>query len=119
LIGVFIAGTVVGITEETIMLGQYEPAVRGMIGQFISEESALGTIMIGEFGLFTMTVTYILGLLMPLVIGFYLFLSLFEDSGYLPSTGALTYALRLPDSGIKPYSGQDGPENVENNDLVT
>jgi len=88
-IGVFIAGTVVGVTEETIMLEKYEPAVRGLIGQFISEESALGTILIGEFGVFTMTATYILGLLMPLVIGFYLFLSLFEDSGYLPRIATL------------------------------
>ncbi|MCL6634358.1 MAG: ferrous iron transport protein B [Peptococcaceae bacterium] len=88
-IGVFIAGTVVGITEETIMLGMYEPAVRGFVGQFVSEESALGTILIGEFGLLTMTVTYILGLLMPLVIGFYFFLSLFEDSGYLPRIATL------------------------------
>ncbi|MFZ5652140.1 MAG: ferrous iron transport protein B [Bacillota bacterium] len=88
-IGVFIAGTVVGITEETIMLGKYEPAVRDMVGRLIPEESAFGTILIGEFGLFTMTVTYVLGLLMPLVIGFYLFLSIFEDSGYLPRIATL------------------------------
>lgn len=84
LIGKFIAGTVVGITEETIMQGIYEPAVRGFVGRFLPEESVLGTILTGEFGLLTMTVTYVLGLLMPLVIGFYFFLSLFEDSGYLP-----------------------------------
>ncbi len=88
-IGVFVAGTVVGVTEETIMLGMYEPAVRGIIGQFIPEESAFGTILIGEFGLLTMTVTYVLGLLMPLVVGFYFFLSLFEDSGYLPRIATL------------------------------
>jgi len=88
-IGVFIAGTVVGVTEETIMLGMYEPAVRALVGQFIPEQSALGAILIGEFGLLTMTVTYILGLLMPLVIGFYFFLSLFEDSGYLPRIATL------------------------------
>ncbi|MDF9407654.1 MAG: Ferrous iron transport protein B [Pelotomaculum sp. PtaB.Bin013] len=88
-IGVLIAGTVVGFTEETIMLEKYEPAVRGIVGQLISAESVLGTILIGEFGLLTMTITYILGLLMPLVIGFYFFLSLFEDSGYLPRIATL------------------------------
>jgi len=88
-IGVFIAGTVVGVTEETIMLEMYEPAVRGIVGRFIAEESVFGTILIGEFGLLTMTITYILGLLMPLVIGFYFFLSLFEDSGYLPRIATL------------------------------
>ncbi|MCL6612415.1 MAG: ferrous iron transport protein B [Peptococcaceae bacterium] len=88
-IGVFIAGTVVGLTEETIMLEKYEPAVRGLVGLVIPGESTLGTILTGEFGLLTMTVTYVLGLLMPLVIGFYFFLSLFEDSGYLPRIATL------------------------------
>lgn len=88
-IGVFIAGTVVGVTEETIMLGKYEPAVRGLVGRVISGESTLGIILVGEFGLMTMMVTYILGLLLPLVAGFYFFLSLFEDSGYLPRIATL------------------------------
>lgn len=46
--------------------------------------ACLGNILVGEYGLLTLTVTYLLGLLMPLVIGFYLGLSLLEDSGYLP-----------------------------------
>lgn len=88
-IGVFIAGTVVGITEETIMQGIYEPAVRHLVEQFISLSSVPGIILTGDFGLLTMTVTYLLGLLMPLVVGFYFFLSLFEDSGYLPRIATL------------------------------
>lgn len=89
-IGVFIAGDVVGFTEETIMIGKYEPFIRGLVGKYIAENSALGTILIGEFGVLTMTVTYILGLLLPLVIGFYLALSAFEDSGYLPRIATLS-----------------------------
>lgn len=88
-IGIFIAGTVVGFTEETIMLGKYEPAVRELVGRVISPGSTPGVILIGEFGLLTMTFTYVLGLLMPLVAGFYLFLSIFEDSGYLPRIATL------------------------------
>ncbi|CAN5454201.1 hypothetical protein BH11CYA1_BH11CYA1_40490 [soil metagenome] len=49
----------------------------------------LGNIIVGEYGLATLTVTYLLGLLMPLVIGFYLGLSLLEDSGYLPRLAVL------------------------------
>ena len=90
LIGVFIAGDVVGVTEEVIMQGMYEPYVKGLVSGFISEDSLLGKILIGEFGLLTMTVTYILGLLLPLVIGFYLVLSAFEDSGYLPRIATLS-----------------------------
>ncbi|MGB9802455.1 ferrous iron transport protein B [Desulfofundulus sp.] len=88
-IGVFIAGTVVGITEKMVMQGIYEPAVRQFIGHFIPQSSIPGTILIGDFGLLTMTVTYLLGLLLPLVVGFYFFLSLFEDSGYLPRIATL------------------------------
>lgn len=88
-IGVFVAQDVVGFTEETLMQGMYEPAVRSFVGQYISEQSVLGTILIGEFGLMTMTITYIFGLLLPLVAGFYFILSLMEDSGYLPRLAAL------------------------------
>lgn len=88
-IGVFIAGTVVGFAEERIMAGIYEPAVRYLVGLLIPPESIPGVILTGEFGLLTMTVTYLVGLLTPLVISFYFFLSLLEDSGYLPRTAAL------------------------------
>ncbi|GAW32458.1 ferrous iron transport protein B [Carboxydocella sp. JDF658] len=89
IIGVIIAQDVVGVTEETIMQGFYEPWIRQVIGSIIPEHSALGTILIGEFGILTMTVTYIFGLLLPLVVGFYLVLSIFEDSGYLPRIATL------------------------------
>lgn len=89
LIGVLVAQDIVGFTEETVMQGMYEPTVRAFVGQFISEGSVIGTILIGEFGLLTMTVTYILGLLLPLVVGFYFALSIMEDSGYLPRLATL------------------------------
>ncbi|MFW6279340.1 MAG: ferrous iron transport protein B, partial [Bacillota bacterium] len=89
LIGVFIAQTVVGFTEEFLFVGYYEPLVKNLVGNFITPSSFLGQILIGEFGVLTMTVTYTLGLLLPLVIGFFLFLSLLEDSGYMPRIAAL------------------------------
>jgi ferrous iron transport protein B len=84
LIGVWVAGDIVGLTEETIMQGHWEPWIRGLIEPVIAESSTLGQILIGEFGVLTMTITYLLGLLLPLVIGFYVALSILEDSGYLP-----------------------------------
>lgn len=51
--------------------------------------AAVGNILVGEYGLVTLTVTYLLGLLFPLVVGFYLGLSLLEDSGYLPRLAVL------------------------------
>ncbi|SDF02942.1 ferrous iron transport protein B [Sporolituus thermophilus] len=88
-IGVIVAQDIVGFTEETVMQGMYEPAVRAFVGRFISEDSVLGTILIGEFGLLTLTITYIVGLMLPLVLGFYFLMSLMEDSGYLPRLAAL------------------------------
>ncbi|MDP4176012.1 MAG: ferrous iron transporter B [Bacteroidota bacterium] len=38
----------------------------------------------GEFGIITMTITYLLFLLLPLVMGFYFVMAILEDSGYLP-----------------------------------
>lgn len=88
-VGVFIAQTVVGITEETIFIETYEPFIRGIVDNFISPSSFIGQVLIGEFGVLTMSVTYTFGLLLPLIIGFYLFLSILEDSGYLPRIAAL------------------------------
>ncbi len=89
IIGVLVAQDIVGLTEETIMQGMYEPAVRTFISSMIYPDSVLGKFLIGEFGLLTMTVTYVFGLLLPLVLGFYFILSVMEDSGYLPRLAAL------------------------------
>ncbi|WP_366921900.1 ferrous iron transport protein B [Metallumcola ferriviriculae] len=89
IIGVFIAQTVVGITEETIMQGMYEPFIRNLLVPLIGQEGIIAKLLIGEFGVLTMTATYILGLLLPLVVGFYFALSAMEDSGYLPRLAAL------------------------------
>ena len=88
-IGVFVAQTVVGFTEKTIFIHNYEPFIRGLIAQLVPLESLMGQLLVGEFGVFTMAITYTLGLLLPLVFGFYLFLSLLEDSGLLPRIAAL------------------------------
>lgn len=89
LIGVFVAQDIVDITEELIMRGYYEPIVRNVVGLFIPEYSILGAYLIGEFGILTMTVTYVFGLLLPLVLGFYFIMSIMEDSGYLPRLATL------------------------------
>ncbi len=47
------------------------------------------TFLFGEFGVITMTVSYLLFLLLPLVLAFYFSLALLEDSGYLPRLAAL------------------------------
>ena len=89
-VGVFMGQTVVGITEEKIMGGLYQPFIVDLFSRVIPVDTFFGQVLIGEFGLFTMTPVYVLGLLLPLVAGFYLMLSLLEDSGYLPRIAALS-----------------------------
>jgi ferrous iron transport protein B len=135
-LGVWIAGNLVDLTEKKTMKVYYEPVVRRLAANIFpcqitvgaksfdfplgtaaeinkakamdlavskSEPSsvvfdfwntknflaALGNIVFGEYGLVTLTVTYLLGLLFPLVLGFYFGLSLLEDSGYLPRLAVL------------------------------
>lgn len=88
-IGVFIAQTVVGVTEEVIMLEMYEPFMRNLVGRFFADGTVANTLLVGEFGILTMTITYVFGLLLPLVVGFYILLAILEDSGYLPRIAAL------------------------------
>ncbi len=88
-IGVFIAQIVVDFTEATVMEGMYKPFIEGILS-FIPKDSFLGSLFIGDFGLLTMTPIYMLGLLLPLTIGFYLLMSLLEDSGLLPRIAVLS-----------------------------
>ncbi|MBB6214043.1 ferrous iron transport protein B [Anaerosolibacter carboniphilus] len=88
-IGVFVAQTVVGITEEIIMGQYYYDFIMGIMTKIVSETSFIGQLLIGEFGVLTMAPIYLLGLLLPLVVGFYFILSIMEDSGYLPRIAAL------------------------------
>ncbi|HET6476182.1 MAG TPA: ferrous iron transport protein B [Thermoleophilia bacterium] len=89
-IGVFVAGTVVGFTEGTVMQGYVEPFLRGLIERVTGTSGVAYSILAGDFGVVTMTVTYVFGLLLPLVVAFYLLMSTLEDSGYLPRIAALS-----------------------------
>ena len=83
LLGVLVAGEVVDFLEGW-MVDNYEPWINGIITSFIPEGSVLAELLVGEFGILTMTVTYVVALLLPLVITFHLLLAVLEDSGYLP-----------------------------------
>jgi ferrous iron transport protein B len=88
-VGKLVAQDVVNFTEKYIGKMLWEPWVRSAVGSLTQWPAWLETLLIGEFGVFTMTTTYLLFLLLPLVIGFYIALSLLEDSGYLPRLATL------------------------------
>jgi ferrous iron transport protein B len=88
-VGKLVAQDLVKFTEAEIGQGLWEPWVRGTIMSYVPAESWIGTLLVGEFGVATMTVTYLLFLLLPLVVAFYLCLAIMEDSGYLPRLATL------------------------------
>jgi ferrous iron transport protein B len=88
LIGVFLAGFIVDKTGE-FMINHYEPAIRSLLAVFTSPGSVLNTLLAGQYGVLTLTVTYLIGLLLPLVLGIFLVLSMLEDTGYLPRIATL------------------------------
>jgi ferrous iron transport protein B len=101
-LGVFVAGTTVDFLENSIFKAYYEPFMRNLVGSIVPYDSssmagtlftdparALGTILVGDYGVLTLTITYLYALLLPLVFGFYLGLAFLEDSGYLPRLAVL------------------------------
>ncbi len=89
IIGKLFAQTIVGVTEEIIMGQYYYQFIINLTDGFLSTDNFVGELLIGEFGLLTMVPIYLFGLLLPLVIGFYLIMSLLEDTGLLPRIAVL------------------------------
>jgi ferrous iron transport protein B len=88
LVGDVVAQRIVAVTEGGLMQGVYEPWMKGLVSGVVPD-NWVRELLVGEFGVLTMTVTYIIGLLLPLVVGFYLFLAILEDTGYLPRLAVL------------------------------
>lgn len=88
-LGEWVAGGIVGLTEEALFLETIVPVVERVVGSVFAEGTAVYTILAGEFGVLTMAPTYLFGVILPLVAGFYLLLAVLEDSGYLPRIAAL------------------------------
>jgi ferrous iron transport protein B len=83
-VGKIVAQDFVGYTEKYLGKELWEVWIRTTVSNFISLASPLGKVLVGEFGVLTMSITYLLFLLFPLVFAFYIALSVLEDSGYLP-----------------------------------
>lgn len=89
IIGKLVAQDLVGFTESYFGNQLWENWIRTVTIKFISPNSFLSTLLIGEFGVFTMGVTYLIFLLLPLVFAFYISLSILEDTGYIPRLATL------------------------------
>jgi ferrous iron transport protein B len=88
--GRLIAGNLVDFLRGTVFEGYWTPFIQGIVGQVFAAGSVIYELLVGPFGVLTMTPATLLGVILPLVIGFYLLMSLLEDTGYLPRIAALT-----------------------------
>jgi ferrous iron transport protein B len=88
--GQFVAGTVVDFLRGKVFEGYFDPWVQGLVAHVFARGTWPYNLLAGQFGILTMTPSTLFGVILPLVTGFYLLLSILEDSGYLPRIAALT-----------------------------
>jgi ferrous iron transport protein B len=88
-VGVLGAGILVDFFEEEVFGGFLNPWITGAVNHLIPIPLAVD-FLVGEYGQWTMGMTYALALILPIVTIFFLAFGLLEDSGYLPRLAALT-----------------------------
>jgi len=88
-VGVFGAGRLVGWIEGNLFGEIVNPWLSEWVNRLVPTQF-LSDFLVGEYGLWTMGMTYALALVLPIVTTFFLVFSVLEDSGYLPRLAALS-----------------------------
>jgi len=87
-VGVFGGGTVVNLLEHTLFGEHINPWMTGHI-QHLIPNPLWSNLFVGEYGIFTLGVTYAVAIILPIVGLFFFMFALLEDSGYLPRLAML------------------------------
>ena len=82
-VGQFGAGTSVDFLEETVF-GEYLNPWASRVVKAVIPVEIIQELIIGQYGLITMALTYAIAIILPIVGYFFIFFGLLEDSGYLP-----------------------------------
>lgn len=94
LVGVLVAQTLVGFTEGVLFGQYYNPAITAAVERALPNTGfaePVEFLLVNEnLGLLTVTVQYVVGVLLPLVVAFYAVVGVLEDSGVLPRLAVLT-----------------------------
>lgn len=88
-VGFLGAQVLVDLLEISLFQEIINPWVTSQINILISNKF-FADLIIGEYGLWTMGLTYALVLILPIVTTFFLAFGVMEDSGYLPRVAVLT-----------------------------
>lgn len=82
--------------------------IKGLVIPFFSEDSFWGNLLIGQYGILTMTPAYLFGLLLPLIAGFYFIQHLMDDSCLFPRIAKFLdkpfHLLGLNGNAIMPFA---------------
>lgn len=94
LIGVVVAQAIVGYTEGVLFGRHYNPVVEAAVANLLPATGwadPIEFLLVNDnLGLLTITAQYIFGVLVPLVVAFYLVIGVLEDAGVLPRLAVLT-----------------------------
>jgi len=82
-VGKFGAGILVDFFDE-IIFGRYIAPVIDISVKSILPEGFFQDMLIGKYGIFTMALTYAIGIILPITSTFFIAFGFLEDSGYLP-----------------------------------
>lgn len=82
-VGVFGAKTLVDFVENTIFNGYLNPVFKIAVETVVPFE-IIRELLIGDYGLITMALTYAIAIILPITATFFLAFAVLEDSGYLP-----------------------------------
>lgn len=82
-VGVFGAGTLVGFLEKTVF-GEYLNPMFAKVVDMLLPVGFLREMLVGQYGLITMALTYAIAIILPITTTFFIVFSILEDSGYLP-----------------------------------
>ncbi len=91
-VGVFGASTLVGLLENDLFGEILNPWLTDTVNRWLPIP-LLADFIVGEYGLWTMGMTYALALILPIVTTFFLAFGVLEDSGYLPRLSVISNRL--------------------------
>ncbi|MFL6245696.1 MAG: ferrous iron transport protein B [Thermoanaerobaculia bacterium] len=90
-VGKFGAGILVDFFENTIFERFINPLTTRLVTFLFGSVPFVRDLLVGEYGLITMALTYSIAIVLPVVITFFTFFGLLEDSGYLPRLAVMLH----------------------------
>ncbi|MDA8079424.1 MAG: ferrous iron transport protein B, partial [Nitrospiraceae bacterium] len=83
------AGVLVNFLEQVIFGEYLSPGIQKVV-RYLIPSAFIQDLFVGQYGLFTMALTYAVAIILPITTTFFIAFGFLEDSGYLPRIAVLT-----------------------------